>query len=70
MVAVKKITPKKVQSKKKTLLELMPRGPCEALPDASAGDAETAEPCLGTVEWATHAACGISRRDRPVVASL
>jgi len=67
MVAVKKITPKKVQSKKKTLLELMPRGPCEVLPDAAAGDAE---PCLGTVEWATHAACGISRRDRPVVASL
>jgi hypothetical protein len=70
MVAVKKTTPKKVQSKKKTLLELMPRGPCEALPDAAAGDAETAEPCLGTVKRATPAACGSSRRDRPVVASL
>lgn len=70
MVALKKTSPKKVQSNKKTLLGLTPRGPYEALPDAAAGDAETAEPCLGTVKRATPAACGSSRRDRPVVASL
>jgi hypothetical protein len=66
MVAVKKTTPKTVKSKKKTLLQRMPRRPCEALPDAAAGDATTAEkvgPCLGTVKRATPATCGNSRRD-------
>ena len=79
MVAVKKTTPKTVKSKKKTLLEWMPRSPCEALPDAAAGDTETAEtaetaemlePCLGTVKRATPATCGNSRRDRTVEANL
>ena len=79
MVAVKKTTPKTLKSKKKTLLERMPRSPCEALPDAAAGDTETAEtaetaemlePCLGTVKRATPARCGNSCRDSTVVASL
>ena len=79
MVAVKKTTPKTLKSKKKTLLERMPRSPCEALPDAAAGDTETAEtaetaemlePCLGTVKRATPARCGNSCRDRTAVASL
>jgi hypothetical protein len=82
MVAVKKTTPKTLKSKKKTLLERMPRSPCEALPDAAAGDTETTEtaetaetaemlePCLGTVKRATPARCGNSCRDSTVVASL